>query len=483
MRLSFLCSLFLSVALSTLTGCGGAGSGGSPRSGDPTPTPAPATVTVAIAPSSVSLFLLEKQQFSTTVTGTADTRVAFEVVNGGSASTSGLYVAPNKAMTAKVRAWSVADPTKYAEAQVQVSGYAEMISDKGGTPEGYDRHTAELLPDGSVLLIGGWGTGALHTRAERYLNGSAGVVPAGTMVTPRQGHASVSLADDKVLVTGGYDRITSANLFREVFKTSEIYDPAQDRFTAGPLMNRGRREHTMTLLADGRVLVVGGISQYGPDFSSNTESEIYSPVTGRFDVGPSTKDGRWQHTATRLKDGRVLVVGGRPNNCAATCSLDALKTAEIFDPATNKWSSTGSLRISRSGHSAGVLDDGRVVIFGGMTNEDQNIRTQQVAQVEVWDPATGKFTDFGTLHVGRTFHALVRLLDGRFLLANGYDEVEYPSATTEIFDPVTQIATNGPNTLSNRFRGTATLLSNGQVLITSGNDTTSSGVRYLEVFR
>ena len=465
----------VAVAGTALVGCGG---GGATRVVEPPPT-----VSVTIAPASAKLFLLGTQQFTATVTGSTDQRVSYEVVNGGAASAAGLYTAPSRAMTAKVRAFSVADPTKYAEAQIQVNGYTEQVEDRGQTPEGYDRHTAELLPDGSVLLIGGWGTGALHTRAERIVSGLTGVLNAGTLVNPRQGHASVTLSDGKVLVAGGYDRITQANLFHEVFKTSEIYDPVLDRFTAGPLMTRGRREHTMTLLADGRVLVVGGISQYGPDFLSNTASELYSPVTGTFEPGPSTKDGRWQHTATRLKDGRVLVVGGRPNNCAVQCSLDALKTAEIFDPATNTWTAAGKLSVSRSGHSAGLLDDGRVVIFGGMTNEDQGVPTQQVTQVEVWDPATGKFSNFGKLHMGRAFHTLTRLHSGSFLLANGYDDNEYPTNTTEIFDPETQVSTFGPVTQSIRIRGTATKLRTGEVLITGGNDTTAGGVRYIELYR
>jgi hypothetical protein len=463
-----------------LVGCGG-GSGTAPVV-EPPPAPSPSVV-VTIAPSNATLFLLGTQQFTATVTGTSDTRVTFEVVNGGSASNSGLYTAPNRAMTAKVRAFSVADPTKYAEAQIQVNGYTERFNDADMTSDGFDRHTAELLSDGSVLLIGGWASGDLHARAMRYVSGSNALMTAGAMITPRQGHASVSLADGRVLVAGGYDRVTSANRFQEVFRSSEIYDPTLDRFTAGPAMTRSRREHTMTLLEDGRVLVVGGISQYGADFSSNTASELYTPSTGRFEAGPSTKDGRWRHTATRLKDGRVLVVGGRPNNCAATCSLDALKTAELFDPASNTWTSTGSLRISRSGHTAALLDDGRVAIFGGMTNEDQSVRTQQVSEVEVWDPATGTFSDFGTLHMGRAFHTLTRLHDGRFLLANGYDDNEYPTATTEIFDPATHSATYGPNTQSIRFGATATKLKNGEVLIAGGNDTTSGGVRTLEVFR
>lgn len=448
---------FAALFVMVLAGCGGGGSS----------TTAPPQVSVTIAPSSATLFLQAKQSFTATVTGTTDTRVEFEVTGGGSATPSGVYTAPQRAGDYKIRAWSVADPTKYATAQIHVNGYQEKVEDVGRSVEGYYKHTADLLPDGSVLIAGGYGFTGLHTYAERYLPGQTGVRQSAKLLTPRQAHASAPLPDGRILIAGGYERVTSANYYDFVFKSSEIYDPATDSFSPGPQMNVARREHTMTPLADGRVLVIGGIAQNGYDFVANSQTEIYSPVDGKFTATGSMKDPRWMHSATRLKDGRVLVTGGRPNNCLVSCSVDGLRTAEIYDPATGKWTPTGPLHISRYGHSAPLLPDGRVLIIGGESTENLG-PSDQVREVEVYDPATGTFSTFGFLKDGRGFHALAELHDGRFLIAGGNENSSQPMYTTEILDPQTRTSVKGPDMRDYRVGARAVKLQGGEVLIVGG---------------
>lgn len=451
-------------------GCGGGGSS----------APSKPQVSVAIAPVSATLFLLGKQSFRATVTGTTDTRVEFEVTGGGSTTTDGVYTAPQRSGDYWIRAWSVADPSKYATALIRVNGYQERVSDAGRTVDGYYEHTANLLTDGSVLIAGGYGSSGLHTYADRYIPGQSGVRTAARLILPRQQHASVVLPNGRVLLSGGFASLTPTNFFDPVFASTEIYNPATDTFLAGPQMNFARRKHTMTPLADGRVLVVGGISLHGHGFSANPQTEIYSPVDNRFVTTGRMNDPRWLHSATRLKDGRVLVTGGRPNNCQAGCPQDGLRTAEIYNPATGTWSATGSMHISRYGHSTHLLQDGRVLIIGGESTEDLG-ETDQVREVEIYDPATGNFSTFAHLQEGRGFHALAELHDGRLLIAGGYKNSGQPMYTTEILDPQTKTVKTGPEMREFRSGALAVKLESGEVLIVGGHNS-GSAVPLLDLF-
>ncbi|WP_263415891.1 Kelch repeat-containing protein [Terriglobus albidus] len=452
-------SCIAALIFSQVLGCGGRGS-------QNTPVPA---ISVTLSPASATLFLRGTQTFTASVTGASDQRVVFEVTGGGSTTTSGVYTAPDRPGDYKIRAWSVADETKYAQASIHVEGYRERISDIGTTNDGYDRHTANLVPDGRVLIAGGYGSRGLHTRADIYVPGQVGVIAGPDLVVPRQAHASVDLSDGRILLTGGFAVSTSANFYDPVFKSSEIYDPVSNRFIAGPEMQWARREHTMTRLTDGRVLVVGGISLHGHGFSANPQAEIYSPSTNRFELAGRNIDPRWMHTATRLPDGRVLVAGGRPNNCIVVCSVDGLKSAEIFDPSTGQWSATGSMNISRYGHSAALMADGRVLILGGETTETVGAG-DQVLDVEIYDPATGKFTLAGRLIDGRSFHALTELHDGRYLLAGGNKLSNTPLYTTEIYDPEKGKSTPGPEMRDFRVRARSVKLVSGKVLVIGGHN-------------
>ena len=127
-------------------------------------------------------------------------------------------------------------------------------------------------------------------------------------------------------------------------------------------MKTGRWLHTATLLQDGRVLVTGGRS---PQDSVYKSAETYDPATGRFSSAGSMGDGRQQQTATLLADGRVFVAGGFWSDGQ---KYRALSSTEMFDPAAGKFSSAGSMGAPRYGHTATLLNDGRVLIAGGGGN-------------------------------------------------------------------------------------------------------------------
>src|SRR5262249_53304457 len=140
---------------------------------------------------------------------------------------------------------------------------------------------------------------------------------------------------------------------------AELYDPLSNAWEPTGDLHEGRYEHTATLLPDGRVLVAGGI---GTGLQGLGSAELFDPTTGSWSRVPYMAAQRADHTATLLLDGRVLVAGGfelnNPNGDGATYL--SLYSAEIFDPAGGKWSSTGSLGTVHAEHTATLLPDGRV---------------------------------------------------------------------------------------------------------------------------
>ena len=138
--------------------------------------------------------------------------------------------------------------------------------------------------------------------------------------------------------------------------TAEVYDPATGIFTMTGAMTTAREQHTATLLADGRVLIIGGTTFIGTgDLHPTTTVEVYDPSTGSFSVTGSMAEARTLHTATRLPSGKVLIAGGGNEN----------STAELYDPATGSFSIIGGMEVGRSGHTATLLPDGSVLVVGG----------------------------------------------------------------------------------------------------------------------
>ncbi|MCU1285175.1 MAG: Kelch motif protein [Acidobacteriales bacterium] len=456
------CVLLLIISV----GCGGG-------AGTPPPALQPSPISVSISPVSATPLLGTSVSFTAQVTGTSNTGVSYSVVEGnagGSIAANGIYLAPSQPGTFHVRATSIADPARSMEAIVTVRGYTNSIARLPNPREAYDHHTATLMSDGSVLLVGGAGFSTVHKQTERY-QPSQNVFEIGpSLATARLDHSAILLANGDLLVSGGYNPVDGSTSFDPAFRSSELLVANTSFFAAGPDMNFPRRNHVFTMLKDGRVLVTGGIQLRGTGFSATPNTELYDPAANQFVAGDRMNSPRWMHSATLLADGRVLLVGGRDNNCTGVgCPVYSLNTAELFDPATGKYTTTGSLNISRYAHSAALLDDGRVLILGGETTENIG-PTDQVTAAEVYNPATGTFAPFGNIIFGRGFHALARLNSGKYLLAGGYNENGSPSPTTEIFDPETGTSTAGPDMSDWRIRAAAVKLKTGEVLIVGGNN-------------
>ena len=219
-----------------------------------------------------------------------------------------------------------------------------------------------------------------------------------------------------------------------------------------------RSVHTATLLPNGQVVVAGGYN--GTAYLNS--AEIYEPGTGNWSfTGPLTT-GRSQQTATLLPNGKVLVVGGY-NGTAC------LNSAELYDPATGKWTPTGSLAAARSNHTATLLPNGKVLVAGGYNG------TTYLSSAELYDPGSGVWSTTGSFIFPCAFHTATLLASGKVLLAGGYQELENPAGFgiarmgAFIYDPTAGTWEATGNLNWGRYRHTATLLPNGQVLAAQGN--------------
>ncbi|MFN0058051.1 MAG: Kelch repeat-containing protein [Planctomycetota bacterium] len=227
---------------------------------------------------------------------------------------------------------------------------------------------------------------------------------------------------------------------------------------AAPAMSANRAAHTATALRDGRVLIAGGFTEK----SSAKGAEFYEPEAGRFSFLPAMITTRHSHTATLLPDGKVLITGGYGE------ATTTLATAEVFDPATNTFAPTGSLAAARADHVAVLLLNGKVLIAGGL-----GLGWTFLSSAELYDPATGRFSPTGGLTLARESHVAVRLLDGRVLIVGGHNGLRGNLtllASAEIYEPATGVFSRVNDMRVRRHKHDAVLLPDGQVLITGGSD-------------
>jgi len=374
----------------SLAACGGGGGGG----GGATLTVSPATATVVTG---LSIQLTASiSGVSWSVNGVAGGNATV-----GTVDASGFYTAPLVVPTPAVVAVTATTPgaTQSASAQITViplalagagGGYAGTFADVGNLKVARSNHTATLLSSGKVLVAGGIGAnGAAIASAELFRPSFSNFSSSAPMKTSRAYHTATQLQNGKVLITGGFD----AN--NNVLAQSELYDPATDAFYATGSMTVPRAYHSATLLLNGMVLIAGGSAASDLTTGAPLDSiELYDPATGKF-TSPATSfltDPRFYHTATLLKNGQVLLAGGIGLNG------QKLSTAELFDPAavaSNKISPTGPLATGRWLHTATIMSDGRVLIAGGSsgTIAGQIPSFTSLGSIEIYDPATGLFTD------------------------------------------------------------------------------------------
>ena len=321
---------------------------------------------------------------------------------------------------------------------------AGSIASAGPMLEPRSGHTATLLPDGRVLISGGMRRNQdFYKSAELYDPATGKSQPTGEMHRSRVGHVAVLLASGKVLVAGGWVGNGGTD-------SAELYDPATGKFTVIAKMTSPRGGPSATLLTNGDVLIAGGEKR---DNESLASAEIFHASTLTFQPTGAMHYARISHTATLLKDGRVLIAGGFADSVASS--------AELYDPERDTFTETGSMGTARCKHTAGLLPDGRVLIAGGSDSRgwDRNLKS-----AEIYDPRTGKFTAASPMNDSRFKlpDEAVQLPSGKLLLAGGSKEVE-------VFNPASGrfLVAAGQMNDARHFM-TETKLKDGSVLLAGG---------------
>jgi hypothetical protein len=239
-----------------------------------------------------------------------------------------------------------------------------------------------------------------------------------------------------------------------------VHQLARGPFSATSSMSHYRANHTATLLSDGRVLVTGG-----DDLWPLSSAELYNPKTGTFSATGTMTTARSAHSATLLPDGRVLIAGG----CAGGCwDHNPVASAELYDPKTGTFGATGSMATDRTYHTATLLADGRVLIAGGCTDAFCN---HTIASAELYDPKTGSFSPTGSMSTYRANHTATLLSDGRVLVTGGGDpsyQHSYSLSSAELYNPKTGTFSATGTMTTARSAHSATLLPDGRVLIAGG---------------
>lgn len=328
-------------------------------------------------------------------------------------------------------------------------------------------HSATLLADGKVLVAGGRGASGVLDSAELYDPATGAWTVTGKMNWARESPTATLLPDGRVLLFGG---MSKGGTPRTPYDLFEIYDPSTGGWTAGGHTTNAdwRYGHSATLLDSGDVLLVGGWS-WNEDPADR--SYLYDSADGDVRVIGGPASGRAWHQATLLPDGRVLITGGhfwndaihRDAPAASALAFDAAaaewtaagtlahartehtatplrngtvlvvgggsRDAELFDPVGDRWSDAGTLDTDRSRHTASLLRSGAVLVAGGTQNGNAS------TSAELYQPESAQWTASADLNVARAWHTATVLRDGRVLVTGGFGiGANYPPLdSAEIF--------------------------------------------------
>jgi WD40 repeat protein len=320
---------------------------------------------------------------------------------------------------------------------------SDVFEQTGSLSTGRYGHSAILLPNGKVLVVGGrtgFPSGIILASAELYDPESGTWTATGSLGGTRWIHTATLLPSGKVLVAGGQGS-------GGYLASAELYDPESGTWTATGSLGIAHCCPAATLLPDGRVLLVGGLNSSG----ALASAELYDPTSGNWTATGSLATARNFPNLTLLPNGNVLSAGG------ISASGSTLASAELYDLASGAWTATGSLATASYFHTATLLPDDNVLVAGGYA--DNNIDS---TRAELYDPGSGAWTATGNLATAREGHTASLLPNGTVLVVGG------GANTAELYNPATGTWTVSGSTLTPRNRHTATLLRNGKVLIAGG---------------
>ena len=342
-----------------------------------------------------------------------------------------------------------------------VSAFADVgvFNNTGSLATARSYHTATLLPNGEVLVAGGYDGNSYPASTELYDPASGTWAATGSLASARAGHTATLLPNGKVLVAGGFNNSGYP-------ASAELYDPASGTWTGTGSLNPARAGHTATLLPNGKVLVAGGQGEAGQGSNSYLASaELYDPALGTWTATGSLASARYFPTATLLPNGKVLVAGGYNDTSGY------LSSAELYDPTSGTWTVTGNMNSARERHTATLLPNGRVLVAAGFT---ANNTASASVSTELYDPASGTWTGTGSLNTARSAHTATLLPSSKVLVAAGVDNNSNVLASAELYTPTpTHVALLNISTRAHVGTGSDVLIAG---FIVGGNGSASSRV-------
>jgi len=334
-------------------------------------------------------------------------------------------------------------------------------------------HTATVLPNGLVLVAGGTGDANNALALSELYNSASGTWSSTCeMNVARVSARTVLLPNGTVLTMGG---CIVNDCLGSTTKSAEIYNPGTGKWTVTGSMKNARAEFVAVLLPSGKVLVAGGCTSYDVNgcLAVTTAAELYNPITGTWSSTGALRAGRMAMTATVLTTGKALIAGGQ------TAASDALSSSELYNPATGTFSLTGRLITPRSGHTATLLRNGLVLMAGG-----ENVNGVSISKAELYNPTTGLYAATGNMPSNRHEHVAVLLSTGSVLVIGGNNvnlTTTTPLTSCATYNPATRTWTVASSMKTARADHTATLLHNGHVLA-AGGDNNSGELSSAELF-
>lgn len=395
---------------------------------------------------------------------------------GGTITSEGDYTAPAITGTFHVIATSGFDANKNAVASVTVTNAGFAPSGTMHVPR--TGHTATLLKDGKVLIVGGG-----NATAELFDPESGTFSFTGPPLAGRLGATATLLSDGRVLIAGGLGLTAGPDGHLPMLNTAEIFDPATGTFSSTGTMVQARRQHTATLLADGRVLAAGG---YRDNICFTASAELFDPATGTFSPTGFMVSDRVGHTATLLASGEVFVAGGS-NGCAPDAADDPPWDplfAELYEPNSDSFQGTGWMSTTRIHHAAVRLANGNVLILGGIASL-QNLHEQPPNPwyAEVYDRAADAFSPIAGLTISPARYTTTLMNSGMVLIVGGETADGNPTTEVQLLDPGSGVLAPTGALRTARAGHTATLLQDGRVLVTGGTDVNGNALATAELYK
>jgi len=321
--------------------------------------------------------------------------------------------------------------------------------------------TAIVLANGYVLVAGGTNNNIPLTESELYNSASGSWSTTGSMNVARTSARAVLLPNGAVLTMGG---CIGSDCLGSTTASAEIYNSSTGKWTTTGSMLKGRAEFVAVLLPNGKVLVAGGCTSYGANgcLAVTTAAELYNPATGKWSSTGAMRAARMAMTATVLPNGNALIAGGQ------TAASDALGSSELYSPAAGSFSLTGKLITPRSGHTATLLTNGLVLMAGG-----ENVSGVSTQKAELYNPATGAYSATGNMPSTRQEHAALLLSSG-YVLISGGNNVNSTTTTVlascALYNPGTGTWTIASSMNSARVDHSLVLLHTGHALAAGGDN-------------